>query len=112
MLSTGRQAALIQQVQDAASSSGRWHGLPAEQVWSLWTRYACTAFYSHPWSWNEIGFGGPAYPRGYKNRHAGGREPWEYADADDSDPVAFTRRVNAAHDSKTRLLAGDSRRES
>ena len=23
------------------------------------------AFYSHPWAWNEIGFGGPAYPRGY-----------------------------------------------
>ena len=28
-------------------------------VWSLWTRYASTAFYSHPWAWNEIGFGGP-----------------------------------------------------
>ncbi len=36
-------------------------------VWSLWTRYACTAFYSHPLAWNEIGFSGPAYPRGYKN---------------------------------------------
>ena len=23
------------------------------------------AFYSHPWAWNEIGFGGPAYPQGY-----------------------------------------------
>ena len=22
-------------------------------------------FYAHPWAWNEIGFGGPAYPRGY-----------------------------------------------
>ncbi len=42
----------------------RWNGKPAKQVWSLWTRYACTAFYSHPWAWNEIGFGGPAYPAG------------------------------------------------
>jgi hypothetical protein len=24
-----------------------------------------SGFYSHPWAWNEIGFGGPAYPRGY-----------------------------------------------
>ena len=40
----------------------------AKHVWSLWTRYACTAFYSHPSAWNEIGFPGPAYPRGYKNR--------------------------------------------
>ena len=45
---------------------GNWHGLPAARVFSLWMRYACSAFYSHPWAWNEIGFGGPAYPRGYK----------------------------------------------
>jgi Gluconate 2-dehydrogenase subunit 3 len=86
-LSTAAQAALVQQVQDRSTRSARWHNLPATQVWSLWVRYACTAFYSHPWAWNEIGFGGPAYPRGYKNRHAGGREPWEVADHDDADPV-------------------------
>ena len=28
-------------------------------------RSVLAAFYSHPWAWNEIGFGGPAYPRGY-----------------------------------------------
>ncbi len=73
------QAALIQVVQDAGS--GDWHGLPASRVWSLWTRYACTAFYSHPWAWNEIGFPGPAYPRGYKNLGVGQREPFEVPDA-------------------------------
>ena len=50
------------------------------RVWSLWTRYACTAFYSHPWAWNEIGFAGPAYPRGYKNLGVDAREPCEVAD--------------------------------
>jgi hypothetical protein len=59
----------------------RWHGLPPAQVWSLWTRYAATAFYSHPAVWNEIGFGGPAYPRGYKNLGVDKREPFEVADA-------------------------------
>ena len=73
------QAALIQAVQDAGS--GDWHGLPASRVWSLWTRYACTAFYAHPWAWNEIGFPGPAYPRGYKNIGVGKREPFEVPDA-------------------------------
>ena len=34
-------------------------------------------FYSHPWAWNEIGFGGPAYPRGYARLGAGQRESWE-----------------------------------
>ena len=28
-------------------------------------RHICEAFYGHPWAWNEIGFPGPAYPRGY-----------------------------------------------
>jgi hypothetical protein len=64
-----------------------WHGMRADRVWSLWTRYSCTAFYSHPWAWNEIGFGGPAYPRGYKNIGIDAREPWEVADAVDRDPV-------------------------
>jgi hypothetical protein len=78
--------ALIQAVQDLGAKP--WHDLPASKVWSLWTRYACTAFYSHPWVWNEIGFGGPAYPRGYKNAGIGRREPWEVADHEDRDPVA------------------------
>jgi hypothetical protein len=57
-----------------------WHGMRADRVWSLWSRYACTAFYSHPWAWNEIGFPGPAYPRGYKNPGVNSREPFEVAD--------------------------------
>jgi len=90
------QATLVQRVQDLSESSDTWHGLPAQQVWSLWTRYACAAFYSHPWAWNEIGFGGPAYPRGYKNRQVGGREGWEVADAGNDDPVPFAHRVEQA----------------
>ena len=77
------QMALVQAVQD--QKTGDWHGLPAAHVWSLWTRYACTAFYSHPFAWNEIGFPGPAYPRGYKNAGVGKREPYEVPDADPAD---------------------------
>ena len=36
-----------------------------------------TAYYSHPWAWDEIGFGGPAYPRGYMRLENGLPEPWE-----------------------------------
>jgi hypothetical protein len=80
------QCALIRAVQDLGS--GDWHGLPASRVWSLWTRYACTAFYAHPWAWNEMGFPGPAYPRGYKNKGVGRREPFEQADGNPAaDPV-------------------------
>jgi gluconate 2-dehydrogenase subunit 3-like protein len=80
------QLALIQAVQDL--TSGDWHGLNAAHVWSLWTRYACTALYAHPVAWNEIGFPGPAYPRGYMNAGVGKREPFEVRDARPSgDPV-------------------------
>ncbi|GAB3434157.1 gluconate 2-dehydrogenase subunit 3 family protein [Phycicoccus ginsengisoli] len=72
------QEATLRAVQHA---TGTWRGLPAGSVWSLWTRYSVTAFYSHPWAWDEIGFGGPAYPRGYKHLGVGALEPWEVADA-------------------------------
>lgn len=79
-------ARLVQAVQELGGKL--WYGMPAGHVWSLWTRYACNAFYSHPWSWNEIGFGGPAYPRGYMRLGIGLREPWESADHDPRDPAA------------------------
>jgi hypothetical protein len=75
---TEEQRAIIQGVQDLGDRP--WHAMPATQVWSLWTRYACTAFYSHPWAWNEIGFSGPAYPRGYKNLGVDRLEPYESRD--------------------------------
>ena len=71
--------ALIQAVQDL--KSGDWHGLNAAHVWSLWTWYACTALYAHAHAWDEIGFPGPAYPRGYNNAGVGKREPFETPDA-------------------------------
>ena len=84
--SSDQQAEVIQAVQDLGSDP--WHGLCAKHVWSLWTRYACTAFYSHPSAWNEIGFPGPAYPRGYKNPGVNSLEPFEVPDARPSDDPA------------------------
>ncbi len=95
-----QQAPLVQAVQEA----DRWHGLPGRHVWNLWTRYACAAFYSHPWAWNEIGFGGPAYPRGYKTLGPDKRERWEVADHDPTDPVSFGRRVERAHENHARIV--------
>jgi hypothetical protein len=107
-LASDQQAALVQAVQDVSSDGGRWHGWSATHVWSLWTRYACTAFYSHPWAWNEIGFPGPAYPRGYLNPGINSREHWEIPDSgsedSDTDPVTFAARVESARREHQRLL--------
>jgi Gluconate 2-dehydrogenase subunit 3 len=66
-----------------------WEGVNVERAWSVVMRGALSEFYSHPWAWNEIGFGGPAYPRGYMRLQPGpaGREPHEAVEAFGLDPV-------------------------
>jgi hypothetical protein len=69
-----------------------WDELPPSRAWKVVTRVALSAFYSHPWAWNEIGFGGPAYPRGYARLGVGQRESWEGASAFEIDPAKDTQR--------------------
>lgn len=38
---------------------------------------AVAAYYSHPYIWSEIGYAGPAYPRGYVRSELGLTDPWE-----------------------------------
>ena len=86
LASRTQQARVLGEIQSLHKAS--WHGFPADRLWGLWTRYACTAFYSHPWAWDEIGFAGPAYPRGYKNLGVDRLEPFEVRDArPGEDPV-------------------------
>jgi hypothetical protein len=81
---------------EAVRMADEWFGLPARRLWDLWMRYACTAYYSHPAAWNEIGFGGPAYPTGYRALGLGGREFWEVAEVDSEDPEPWADRVERA----------------
>src|SRR5579872_1477363 len=68
-----------------------WSTLNIERAWSVVMRGVLACFYSHPWSWNEIGFGGPAYPRGYAAFGSPGlgeeAEAWEGREAVHTDPV-------------------------
>ena len=61
---------------------GIWDELDPKRAWSVVMRAVLGAFYSHPWAWNEIGFGGPAYPRGYSRLGPGLSESWEGDEAD------------------------------
>src|SRR5437588_5718009 len=62
---------------DGKLSGGAWDQLNVTRAWSVVMRAVLSAFYSHPWAWNEIGFAGPAYPRGFARLGAGQREVWE-----------------------------------
>jgi len=72
---------------------GPWDDLNVTRAWSVVMRGVLSEFYSHPWSWNEIGFGGPAYPRGFLRLGGPGREgpavrePFERPGAVNTDPV-------------------------
>ena len=39
------------------------------------------AYYAHPTGWNELGWGGPASPRGYVRLQYDMRDPWEPVEA-------------------------------
>jgi hypothetical protein len=69
-----------------------WDAFPVAKAWALTMRDIVSAFYSHPWAWNEIGFGGPAYPRGYARLGAGQREHWERPPGFETDPVADVKQ--------------------
>ncbi|MGH9487304.1 MAG: gluconate 2-dehydrogenase subunit 3 family protein [Terriglobales bacterium] len=45
--------------------------------WLMLVNDVVSEYYAHPWAWDEIGFGGPAYPRGYMRLERGEPEPWE-----------------------------------
>jgi Gluconate 2-dehydrogenase subunit 3 len=55
-----------------------WQRLSAQRWWVFVALRQITAvYYAHPHAWDEIGFGGPAYPRGYFALNFGAPEPWE-----------------------------------
>jgi hypothetical protein len=75
-------------------AGGAWSQLNVKRAFQVVMRGCTQQFYSHPWAWNEIGFGGPAYPRGYAvfgSPHLSDTEPWEGEEAFGVDPVKDTK---------------------
>jgi hypothetical protein len=54
-----------------------WKRMSQKRFWQVIMQDAAEGYYSHPWAWDEIGFGGPAYPRAYIRLERGEPEPWE-----------------------------------
>jgi gluconate 2-dehydrogenase subunit 3-like protein len=82
---------IVRELSQGNVRGGAWDRLNPSRAFKVTARHICQAFYAHPWAWNEIGFGGPAYPRGYAafgSDHLGDREGWEPVEAFETDPVA------------------------
>ncbi len=86
------QAALSDDLADGKLEGGVWETVDPGRAWGVVMRSVLAAFYAHPWAWNEIGFGGPAYPRGYARLGGGLSETWEGAEAIDVDPVKDVKK--------------------
>ena len=78
-LGTLEQEGLIQQIHDGKpkSATEEWARINVERFWTMLVSDCCAVYYAHPWVWDEIGYGGPAYPRGYMRLEEGEPEPWE-----------------------------------
>lgn len=59
------------------AASEVWQRLSVHHFWAMLVQDAVSVYYAHPYAWDEIGFGGPAYPRGYMRQEHGAPEPWE-----------------------------------
>ncbi len=78
-LSWLEQDELLRTIRDGkpAAALDLWQSMPVHRFWTLLVEDCVEVYYAHPWSWDEIGYGGPAYPRGYFRLERGEPEPWE-----------------------------------
>jgi len=82
-LSTKDQDELLTDVQLNRVESRNWNGLPAGGFFlRLLLKETVGIYYSHPSAWSEIGYGGPASPRGYVRLGFDERDPWEAIELD------------------------------
>ena len=87
--SASEQEAIVDDLAEGSLSGGAWDELNVSRAWSVCMRAILSGFYSHPWAWNEIGFGGPAYPRGFmRTGPLSTLEPFERPGATSEDAAA------------------------
>lgn len=63
--------------QGKAMQLSDWSKIPQKELFKKLATEIVSAYYSHPVVWSEIGYGGPAYPRGYIRVEKGLTDPWE-----------------------------------
>jgi hypothetical protein len=73
---------LLKAVQEGKVDGKAWGNLSPELFFQKRLLHdVVSAYYAHPAAWSEIGFGGPASPRGYVRMNFDRRDPWEASEA-------------------------------
>ena len=77
-LAEDEQDGVLRDLESGNVHGESWQRVPAARFFeSMLVRDIVSFYYAHPSAWSEIGFGGPASPRGYVRLQAGQRDPWE-----------------------------------
>ena len=93
-LAEGLQDALLQRAEAGELHASEWGAIcPKDFFKKRLARDIVLAYYAHPAAWSEIGWGGPASPRGYVRLDFNERDPWEAAEAHGDG--AAVRRINS-----------------
>jgi Gluconate 2-dehydrogenase subunit 3 len=86
-LTGGQQDAVLRAVQNGDVSGGVWDRLPSRRFFSTTLlKEVVGEYYAHPAAWSEVGFGGPASPRGYVRLGVNQRDSWEAPAQERTDP--------------------------
>ena len=92
-VSTERQDELLRRMQRGELTGAAWGDMPCKIFFEHRLIPDIThAYYAQPVAWNEIGFGGPASPRGYVRMKLDRRDPWEAVEAKPGDEDSARRK--------------------
>lgn len=95
-LSGEQQDGLLRRMQHGDLTGEAWGGMPCELFFEHRVIPDIThAYYAHPTAWSEIGFGGPASPRGYVRMGLDRHDPWEPVEAASGQEEIHARRKNS-----------------
>lgn len=77
-LNAEQQKRIIQDISAArAEPAVVWKGIPQKDLFDKLMRFTVESYCSYPRVWSDIGYAGPAYPRGYVRTQLGQLDPWE-----------------------------------
>ena len=87
------QDALLARMEKGELKDPAWGNMAPETFFKMrMARDIVLAYYAHPTAWSEIGWGGPASPRGYVRMDFNERDPWESAEVKNGDVETARRR--------------------
>jgi hypothetical protein len=92
-LDAERQDAVLRRVAGGTPPGAAWDHLPAKRFLQELMSDVISNYYAHPAAWAEIGFNGPASPRGHIRLALGKRDPWEARERRPRSSVELVRRA-------------------